>query len=248
MTSRSPDPDALPRYLASLWGRGDDAPRRGPKPTLTIHDIARAAVAIADEHGWEAVSMKAIAESLGMTTMSLYRYVESKDDVIDVMVDEAYGPSHPMPGETWQERIRNWAYTVTDRMRARPWLAVVPLSRPPVGPNTLSWTESGVRAFDGTPLTGQQKMNGLLLVDGFVRHHVRQSIQMGMLDAKPDGPAYESMLAVLVGPDTHPGITAAIAGMSPWDADDDFFTEQLEFGLAVLVDGLAALIDGKALR
>ncbi|MET9202114.1 TetR/AcrR family transcriptional regulator [Gordonia sp. NPDC003585] len=255
MSPRPTDPtpsDAhppLPRYLAALWGRADDTPRRGPKPTLSIREIGRAAVAIADERGWESVSMKAIAQSLGMTTMSLYRYVESKDDIIDAMVDEAYGRADRavLDEATWQGRITAWAHAVTERMRQRPWLAAIPLPRPPLGPNALSWTDTGVRTFDGTALRGQQKMNALLLVDGFVRQHVRQSSQMGMLGTIPDGPPYESMLLTLTTPNTHPGISAALADMPDGDItsdeETDFFTEQLDFGLSVIVDGLSALLD-----
>ena len=99
-----------------------------------------------------------------------------------------------------------------------------------------------VAGMVGTAFAGQQRMNALLLVDGFVRQHVRQSSQMGMLGTVPDGPSYESMLAVLTTPDTHPGIRAALAEMSDGD-DTDFFTEQLDFGLSVIVAGLAAQLD-----
>ena len=73
MAPTNPTNPALPRYLEALWGIEPAKPRRGPKPTVTVTDIGRAAVALADNSGWEMVSMKAIAESLGMTTMSLYR-------------------------------------------------------------------------------------------------------------------------------------------------------------------------------
>lgn len=250
----APMPVRLPTSVALLWGRVPDTPRRGPKPTLTIRDIARAAVAIADDRGWEAVSMKAIAQSVGLTAMSLYRYVDSKDDVIDLLVDEAYGTADPRLATTgsWRERITDWARAAASTLRTRPWLTEIPMSRPPVGPNVLSWTESGVRAFDPTALTGPQKMNALLLVDGFVRQHIRQSAQMGLLPgggaragaregAQPPTPGYEAVVASLIDPERFPALTAAVQSMA--DGDDDFDVEQFEFGLGVILDGLAGMID-----
>ncbi|MGC4934903.1 TetR/AcrR family transcriptional regulator [Gordonia sp. DT30] len=242
------EPVPIPKSTALLWGRVPDAPRRGPKPTLTIHDIARAAVDIADQRGWEAVSMKAIAQSVGLTAMSLYRYVDSKDDIIDILVDEAYGAADPQLGTTgtWREQITEWARTAAGTLRRRPWLTEIPMSRPPTGPNVMSWTEAGVRAFDTTGLSGPQKMNALLLVDGFVRQHIRQSAQMGLLqggtttDASP-GPGYEATVASLIDPDRFPALTSAMRSMV--DDDGDFDREQFDFGLTIILDGLAGMIE-----
>lgn len=260
--TENPTYPQLPRSVAQLWGREPTTVRRGPKPSLTIRDIARAAVAIADERGWEAVSMKAIADSLGLSTMSLYRYVDGKDDVVDLLVDEAYGLPEPdlTASGTWRERISAWARAAATTLRTRPWITEIPMSRPPMGPNTISWTEAGVQAFDNVELSGQQKLNALLLVDGFVRQHVRQSTQMGLIgrgvdrvaaddpgrsgdSPSHDSGAYEATMLQLVDADRFPALTAAVSEMSKMSEDDDFFTEQFEFGLAVLLDGLEAMIE-----
>lgn len=247
-TTEDSTPSQLPRSVAQLWGREPVAVRRGPKPSLTIREIARAAVAIADERGWEAVSMKAIADSLGLSTMSLYRYVDGKDDVVDLLVDEAYGLPDPelTASGPWRDRVGAWARSAATVLRARPWITEIPMSRPPMGPNTVSWTEAGVRAFDDVELSGQEKLNALLLVDGFVRHHVRQATQMGLLgqpndtDTSGSGNDYETTMLALVDAERFPGLTAAVSQMH--DGDDDYFTEQFDFGLRVLLDGLEAMI------
>src|SRR6476646_2326766 len=79
----------LLRYLQLLWGR-EPAGRRGPKPGRSIAEIGDAAVAISDAEGLDAISMKSVAAAVGFTTMSLYRYVDSKDELSAVMVDVAY--------------------------------------------------------------------------------------------------------------------------------------------------------------
>lgn len=194
--------------------------------------------------------MKAVATELGMTTMSLYRYVDTKDDVLEILADEAYGPADPTltASGAWRERLTAWANAVVDGFRMHPWLATLPLSRPPLGPHVLSWTNSGLQAFDDTGLGGQEKLNALLVVDGFVRQHVRQSSQLGVFPTRPtttsDGPSYEQLVATVIDADTLPSLASAAASAAAGNtADDDFFTEQYLFGLAVVLDGLATLID-----
>ncbi|MEO9327534.1 TetR/AcrR family transcriptional regulator [Gordonia aurantiaca] len=243
-------PRSRPRYLDLLWDREDPTPRRGPRPTLTIRDIGAQAVEIADTHGVDAVSMKAVATGLGLTTMSLYRYVDSKDELIEVMIDTGFGRFDATLTGTWRERLTSWAHRAAQVARNRPWLATIPLRRPPVGPNILSWSEAGVGCFDGTPLTEQQKLSALLLVDGFVRHHVRQSSQMGLIgnpgtaDSGDTGATYEELVAEYTSGGGYPHLFAAFTDPSVADSvDDDFFGDELDFGLRVIFDGLERLID-----
>src|SRR5690242_10497698 len=70
----------------SIWERLD-ATARTPKTTLTHPQIAEAAVALADAEGLAAVSMRRLAEQLGVSTMALYRYVANKDELLELMID-----------------------------------------------------------------------------------------------------------------------------------------------------------------
>ena len=78
------------RSLDLLWG---DAPRpsRGPKPGLDVATIVAAAIALADADGLDGLSMRRVAERLGVGTMSLYTYVPSKAELLDLMLDTVYG-------------------------------------------------------------------------------------------------------------------------------------------------------------
>src|SRR6476661_5122429 len=91
--------------LKLLWGTKERAPR-GPKPTLTVPQIVESAIAIADAEGIDNVSMRRVAERLGVGAMSLYRYVPSKAELLDLMVDAVYG-ERPAPADAdggWRER------------------------------------------------------------------------------------------------------------------------------------------------
>lgn len=243
------DDVALPRYLELLWERSG-APRRGPKPGVGIRDIGAAGVRVADRGGADAISMKAVAGELGMTTMSLYRYVDSKDELLSVVLDEAYGPAPDgiVDGPTWRDRVEAWTRAIAAGLAARPWVVDIPLSSPPATPNVLSWTDAGVRAFGGTRLTARAVLSSLLVLDGFVRNHVRQSTQLGAL--RPDGTrssddgSYEAGILALVG-DTGrlPDLAAAAVEITRGDAST-FYDDELDYGLSVLLDGLAHRVEG----
>jgi AcrR family transcriptional regulator len=240
------DDRPMPRYLQLLWGR-EEGSRRGPKPTLSIRDIGVAAVALADERGWEAVSMKAVAESLGLTTMSLYRYVDSRDELQQVMLDVAYGRADPsLTAEgAWRTRLDRWARAIASALLARPWVVTAPMHDAPVTPNLLTWTESGLQCFDDVLMTGQQKLSALLVVDGFVRNHVRQSVQLGAVTERgttPDDGSYEALIVNFAVPEHYPRLIDAVTDSS--NTGGDFYDEELTFGLEVIFDGLAARISG----
>lgn len=92
------------RSLELLWGL-DERPSRGPKPGLTLDRIVTTAVAVADADGLGALSMRRVATDLGVGTMSLYRYVPGKAELLDLMLDkvaEFDADAHPDPAAGWR--------------------------------------------------------------------------------------------------------------------------------------------------
>jgi len=235
----------LPRYLQLLWDREPEG-RRGPKPGRTIEEIGSAAMAIADAEGLDAVSMKSVASAVGFTTMSLYRYVDSKDELYAVMRDVAYGPpplSFP-PEQGWRERITAWAREICARRLAHAWTTELPMAAPPLTPNMIAWMESGLEALEDAPLTNQQRLSAMLAIDGWGLNHVRQSVQMGLTGpVDPDSPqgAYLQLIGALIDPARFPRLAAA-GPEALDDDDDDFFAEEFDKGLGLLLDGIEALI------
>ena len=148
---KAPSSATTPRYLQLMWGV-EPAVRRGPKPRRSIQEIGEAAVALADREGLAAVSMKAVAEELGLTTMSLYRYVDSKDELMAVMLDVAYGEPDPSltARGSWRGRLERWARAMAQARLEHPWIVQVPLTTPPATPNVNHWTENGMRAITRT--------------------------------------------------------------------------------------------------
>jgi AcrR family transcriptional regulator len=239
------DPSALPRYLQLLWGREPEG-RRGPRPARTIAEIGAAAVAIADAEGLDAVSMKSVASAVGFTTMSLYRYVDSRDELGAVMLDVALGAPDLCftPDQGWRDRITAWARQISERRMAHPWTVEARQSSPPLTPNAIEWMERGLEALLDTGLTSQQRLSAMLAIDGWNQNHVRQSVQMGLVgpvDADSPQAGYLEHIALLIDADRFPRLAAA-GPEALGDDGEDFFAEEFDSGLGLLLDGIEALI------
>jgi AcrR family transcriptional regulator len=233
--------DELPRVLQLLWGLEGPA-RPGPKPTLQIGDIGRAAVKLADAAGLGAVSMSKVAAELGFTTMSLYRYVDSKDDLYVVMVEEAFGTPEPVaPDADWRARITQWAVMIRDAIHRHPWILQVPVFEPPLSPKQLDWMEEGLRAFAGTPLTSADRVSSIVLVNIYVRGVTQLTAHMFTKDTEPTRQdadrIYAQRLMMLATPDKFPSIAATFDSDTYMDDSDEF-----AFGLNTVLDGIEALI------
>ena len=135
---------------------------------LTRERIAAAALAIADAEGFDAVSMRRVAQDLGVGTMSLYYYVKTKDDLVAVMDDALMGeillPSLP---KGWKRAITAIATRTRDVFLRHPW-ALVSMSSAPPGPNAMRHMEQCLEALAETSMTADQKFSLLAIVDDFV--------------------------------------------------------------------------------
>ncbi|MCW2542436.1 MAG: hypothetical protein JWN95_4161 [Frankiales bacterium] len=237
--------DELPRVLQLLWGHQEPG-RRGPKPGRSISDIGAAAVGIADEQGLSAVSMGVVAKAVGLTTMALYRYVDSKNELYTAMIDAAYGlpPSRRATGG-WRRQLEAWSVANRAALLRHPWIVQIPVTEPPLAPNPLRWMERGLRAFAGTKLTEQQKLSSLLLAEVYVRGQVLLSTQLGdtvALDQQSADERWARRLGQLIDPDGFPNVYAAFMSGSLQD-EGDFAEEEFQFGLQTVLDGIEARIE-----
>src|SRR5581483_444517 len=120
-----------------IWTQPPPPPRQR---SLGREDIVAAAIGFADEAGLEALTMKAVASRLGSySAMALYRYVYSKDGLVDLMLDAAAGeiPLPGRPGPSWRDDLWQLATQTRQMIRRHPWYAVLFHTRPPVGPHLL---------------------------------------------------------------------------------------------------------------
>lgn len=225
--------DGIPRGVRALWGT-DTQRRRGPKPALSIRGIAAAAVEIADADGVEAASMAAVAKRLGFTTMSLYRYVDSKADLQMVMVDEAHGPAPELNRRLgWRNQLISWAEAELVRLGAHPWVLEVRLDSPPLGPQTLAWMDQGLQILHRAGLEPQRAASALLSVDGYVRQQVALGLQYA-----DGGAGWSDRLRRVVPTGALPALSAALEARVFDDDPSDFPADEFRFGLDLLLDGV----------
>ena len=153
------------------------------KAQLSRERIAAAALAIADVEGFEAISMRRVAQELNVGTMSLYYYVKTKKDLIAVMDDAlmslALLPSMP---RNWKRAIAEIATRTHSMLLRHPWALVSMQSAPP-GLNAMRHMEQCLEALEKTSMTAKQKLTLLAMVDDFVfGHALREAASEKVVD------------------------------------------------------------------
>src|SRR4051812_27501004 len=134
--------ETIPEALAVLW--------RDPAPTRRAGGLNRArivesAVEMADADGLGAVSMAQLAERLGCGTMSLYRHIANKEQLIAFMLSTAPGPPPASTHDAdWRAALEAWALGLWDVYHRHPWVLAASAAGPPVDPGQLAWLDAGL--------------------------------------------------------------------------------------------------------
>ena len=242
------------RTLALLWRDPAAAPRRGPARRLDLDAVVAAATALADEHGLEAVTMRAVAQAAGAAPMTLYTYVPGKAELLDLMLDTAYAamPRIDTGGRPWRERAAAVAEDNLALHLAHPWTVEVSTLRPPLGPGAIGKYEHELAVFDGLGLTDVQMDDCLTYLLNFVHAAARTTLDAAAarLESATDDAGWWAtagpLLARVLDPIAYPLArrVGTAAGTAHGSAHDP--THAYHFGLARTLDGLAALVDNVA--
>ena len=256
MTSDTLPP--MPPGLDLLWGRRGPG-SRGPRRGLSVDDVTAAAISVADREGLEAVSMARVAKELGFTTMGLYRYVTSKDELLQLMWNASAQGSEDVvvAGDGWRARLRSWAIVQREFIDRHPWITQMTMAAPPVAPNSLTFVERGLEALDGSGLPDADKLRVIGLLSSYALSEARMAhdgaraardAALAAAAAGQDEPSppwsFEALVRELVDERTYPRLHrlawAAQIGGSPSGADE---WEEFLFGVDMILDGVQALID-----
>jgi AcrR family transcriptional regulator len=248
------------RSMALLWRTSDSTDVRapGPKPGLSLDMIVDAAIAVADERGMGALSMRAVGERLGRTAMALYTYLPGKGELVDLMYDRVFAelPTDYDLGAGWRAAVTSWADDVWAFYLRHPWVLQVSQARPVLGPNEFGVTETLVRILSNTGLEARvlRRLVGTLVhVVRGAAQAVAESRQAPDVTDMSEEQWWYARSAMLeeVAPDFAERfpLLARLHTASADRPDDDATpymerenTETLELGLAVLLDGIEAAI------
>jgi AcrR family transcriptional regulator len=222
----------------TVWDRPE--PPAPPVP-LDRERIVAAAIALADEGGLEAVSLRKVAARLHAGPMRLYGYIATKDELLDLMVDQVH--AEMLPAERsgdWREALRILAHRTRQAALRHAWLADLLGGRPTLGPNGLAVTEAKLAALDGladidTTLRAVETVSAY--VTGAIRREIadlRAERATGLSKRdwqRASGPHVTSMLAT----GRFPALTRAVHDGTDVDAETSFAT-----GLDWVLDAVAA--------
>jgi AcrR family transcriptional regulator len=230
------------RQRPTLWERLA-GPGRGPRPGLTHQQIAAAAVEIADAEGLNAVSMRRLAERLGVATMGLYRYVTGKDEIYELMLDAVIAEI-ALPDGDWREVAGAYARQFRALGLRHPWIiqafARVPAS---LSPNSAAIAEHALASVDGLGADVDTMMAVFGAVSSFARGAVftevaqREVLERQGWESEDDVRlAYRPWVRWMLESGRYPVLSRYIVeGSNEDDADWQF-----EFGLECVLDGISA--------
>lgn len=228
--------------MALLWGT-KPAPTRGRKPGMTVDRIVRAAVEIADADGLDALTMRRVADELGVGTMSLYRYLPGKAELYELMLDTVMGEGglleHDPKG--WRASLANFARQSLAGYRRHPWLLEASLSRGIMGPNQTAVLDRLLHLLDGLGLTNGQRMAVVGLVVSYVQGRARQLADTRRAEQRSnmsDGQFWHEFTPLL-----EPHLDGFPALATVWRDEELTWEDEFEFGLDRVLDGIETFVN-----
>jgi AcrR family transcriptional regulator len=232
-----------------IWDRPERA-ARGPAPSLSREQITTAAVALADAHGIEAVSMRALAVELGVGAASLYRYVARKDEVIELMVDAVMGDDlHFAIRGDWRDDLRSFAHGVRGMVLRHPWMAVPSAGLRGFGPNTARCYEQVLGIVDGLGVEIDEMLMMVETLDAYVRGRVfeelseQEAVRRSGLDQEQWMQTQIPYIERLIESGRYPLLTRVVFdAQAPHDPDR--LAHGFDLGLERVLDGLATMLPG----
>jgi AcrR family transcriptional regulator len=223
----SPAPDPGPE---TIWTRRDRG-ARGPQPEHSRSEIVAAAIALADGNGLTAVSMRAVAGALGTTAGSLYRYLSSRDDLLDLMVDAALAELQlgRQSAGNWLDDLVALAHQQLALYRRHPWL--VPASRRSgsFGPNAIDYFEDCLRIMVPLSCGTARKLEAVAMMTGVVSLFARAApTSQARVPLNPFANA---------DPERHPNLSAALGEAAEVGVHEDLFERTVRSVLRGLLSG-----------
>ncbi|MFD5825313.1 TetR/AcrR family transcriptional regulator [Lentzea sp. NPDC060358] len=229
-----------------VWDRPEPPSKPSPTP-LSRDSIVAAAIGLADEGGLDEVSLRKVAAALGAGPMRLYGYIETKDELLDLMVDAVYGEiALPEPGAGWRAGLTEIAHGMRAAARRHPWFVDLLGGRPHRGPNSLAHIEATLTTLAGLPeFPAVDDVLGavgavMAFVHGAVRNEIteaREERSSGLTEEQwqaASGPYMQRML------DT--GKFPMLARVM-YEAEQTKASARFDTGLGYVLDGIATRHD-----
>jgi AcrR family transcriptional regulator len=212
------------------------------RPRLSRGRVVRAALALADESGLEALSMRKLGERLGVEAMSLYKHVANKDDLLDGMVDVVFAEfGSPVDGD-WRDAVRRRAISVRTVLARHPWAVPVVQSRAHPGPSALGHLDALIGVLRGAGFPVRLTAHALSVVDAYVYGFAVQERALPFDTEERSAEVAQQILAAV--PDgEHPHLVEFSREHVLRPGYD--YGLEFEWGLDLVLDGLERALGGE---
>ena len=225
----------------------DPVARAEPRRRLSRERVLQAAIANADAGGLEALTMRTLAEMLGVAPMALYRHVANKDDLIDAMVDVVFSEiGVPAGAGDWKTSMRQRAIAVRDALTRHPWAVGLMESRRTPGPANLRHHDAVIGRLRAAGFDVAMAAHAYSLLDSYIYGFALTKLNLPFETSEDVGEVAESMLQPFPATE-YPNLVEFLSEhvMKPgYDHGNEF-----EYGLDVVLGGIEtsrdrATVDG----
>jgi AcrR family transcriptional regulator len=212
-------------------------PSRAPRPPLTRQRVLDTAVELADRDGVGSLSMRKLAQELGVEAMSLYHHVANKDDILDGIVDVVFGEIELPTGEAgWEAAMRRRSVSAREALRRHPWATGLMESRRTPGPANIRHHDAvlGVLRNAGFPV--ELAAHAYSLLDSYIYGFALQEASLPFHTPEETAEVAQEIMSVFPADDyPHLAEIATEHVLQPgYDYGDEFL-----YGLDLILDGLA---------
>jgi AcrR family transcriptional regulator len=215
---------------------GELRSRRMPHPPLNRERVVRGAVSFADENGIEPLTMRKLAEAVGVKAMSLYNHVANKEDLLDGMIDVVFGEIElPSARDSWKTAMRRRAIAVHAALSRHPWAIGLMESRASPGPATLRHHDAVIGCLRNAGFSLALTAHAYALLDSYIYGFAMQERGLPFDTPEQTSQLAQVMLAQFPS-DSYPHLAEFTVGHVLQPGYD--FRDEYEFGLELVLDGL----------
>ena len=208
---------------------GPNAERRVP---LSRERVLRAAVALADQNGIGALTMRSLGQELGVEAMSLYNHVANKDDILDGLVEEVLGDIDvPPAGTDWKTAMRQRSISAHEVLLAHPWAALLIMSRFNIGPGMTRYLDATLGRLREGGFSIEGALDAWHTLDSHLYGFTLQ--QLSLPFEAEEAPQVSAGVLGQLSADQYPHVVEVITEVMRSGREEDF-----EFGLDLILDGL----------
>ncbi len=207
-----------------------------PRSPLSRDRVLRAAVALAEAGGLEALTMRRLGQELGVEAMSLYRHVANKDDLLDGMVDVVFGEIElPPDGADWRTAMRRRAISVRAALTRHPWATPLMQSRSTPGPATLRHHDAVIGTLRAAGFPIALVAHAFSALDSYIYGFALQQRSLPFETGEQTAELAQSIMASFPAGEYPHLVELTVEHVLQPGYD---YGEEFEFGLDLILDGL----------